>query len=289
VLLTPGPEGAHNWQPMSFNPTTGLVYIPVQDSSFPYSRDAQFKYAKGKWNLSVAWSPDGPPEPPAGSAPAGPAGTLVAWDPVAQKARWQIPYVGGANGGTLTTAGNLVFEGTADGRFVAYSADKGEKLWEVALGVGVMAAPSTYELDGKQYVTVLAGWGGVNLVKGTNPAAANKAEGRIWTFVLDGKKPEPVKSQPRLPITPIKFNAALVAQGAKTYAEWCAACHGTGLSSSGSIADLRYSAAATYENYPSIVLEGAYQPQGMPTFKDWLTPDQVASIRAYILSERAKL
>ena len=291
VLLTPGPEGAHNWQPMSFNPSTGLVYIPTQDGSFPYSRDAQFKYAKGKWNLSVSFAPDGTPRPPAGSAPPGPAGALVAWDPVAKKARWKVPYTAGANGGTLSTAGNLVFQGTADGRLAAYNADKGEKLWDVALGVGVMAAPSTYELDGKQYVTVLAGWGGVNLVKGTNPAGANKAEGRVWTFVLDGKQPEPVKGQPRLALTAIPNDAkpSVVDQGRRAYAEWCATCHGTGLSSSGSIADLRYSAPATFENYAGIAIDGAYQNLGMPSFKDWLKPGQVAAIRAYVLSERTKL
>jgi quinohemoprotein ethanol dehydrogenase len=203
----------------------------------------------------------------------------------------------GTNGGTLSTAGNLVFQGTADGRLIAYSADKGEKLWQAALGVGVMAAPSTYQLDGKQYVSVLAGWGGVNLVKGTNPAGANKAEGRLWTFVLDGNQSiQPAKSQPRLPLTAIPSDArpagvqpAVVEQGARLYAEWCSVCHGTGLSSSGSIADLRYSAPATFQNYPAIALDGAYQNLGMPSFKDWLTPEQVTSIRAFVLSERTKL
>jgi quinohemoprotein ethanol dehydrogenase len=292
VLLTPGPLGAHNWDPMSFNPATGLVYIPTQDASFPYSRDAQFKFQKGKWNLSVAFAPRGTPQPPAGAAPPGSPGTLVAWDPVARKPRWEVKYNAGGNGGTLTTAGNLVFQGTADGRLVAYSADQGEKLWEAALGVGVMAAPSTYELDGKQYVTVLAGWGGSNLVGGTNPAGAHKAEGRVWTFVLDGSTPiEPQTSQPRLPLTAVSSgtSAAAVAQGQRLYAEWCSVCHGTGLSSSGSIADLRYSAPATFDAYPRIVLDGAYQSQGMPSFQGWLTADQVSAIRAFVISERVKL
>lgn len=292
MLLTPGPLGAHNWHPMSFNPSTGLVYIPAQDGSFPYSRDAEFQYRKGKWNLSVAFSPNGTPQPPEGSAPPGPAGTLLAWDPVAQKARWQVSYMSGSNGGTLSTAGNLVFQGTADGRLVAYSADKGEKLWDAALGVGVMAAPSTYELDGKQYVSVMAGWGGGNLVGGTNPAGANKAEGRLWTFVLDGKQPvEPVKSQARLPLSAISFDArpAFVDQGRRLYAEWCSVCHGTGLSSSGSIADLRYSAPPTFQDYRRIAIDGGYQNLGMPSFRDWLTEEQVEAIRNYVLSERAKL
>jgi quinohemoprotein ethanol dehydrogenase len=154
TIVKPGPFGGHNWQPMSFSPQTGLVYIPAQDPFFAYAGVKDFKYRPGAWNTGSDFGqlkvlP-----------PVVPTGHLLAWDPVAQKERWRVPYKTIWNGGLLSTAGNLVFQGTADGRFVAYSADRGEKLWEVTVGTGIIAAPVTYEVDGVQYVSVMAGWGG---------------------------------------------------------------------------------------------------------------------------------
>ncbi len=99
------------------------------------------------------------PSPPAtGPEPlgdSGPRGALVAWDPVAQTMRWRMPGGGGIGGGTLTTAGNLVFQSINDGRLVAYSADKGEKLAEIQTGLrSGMGPPITYRVDGKQYVAL---------------------------------------------------------------------------------------------------------------------------------------
>jgi quinohemoprotein ethanol dehydrogenase len=105
------------------------------------------------WNLATTVNATPPTSKPFGS--------LIAWDPVPQKARWSVEYVAPWNGGTLATAGNLVFQGSADGRFIAYNATAGEKLWESPAGTGVVAAPVTYDVDGKQYVSVAVGWGGV--------------------------------------------------------------------------------------------------------------------------------
>ncbi len=141
-LVIPGPLGGHNWQPMSFSPQTGLVYIPTQDAPAVYTPNKDAKYGgKGTWNLGMM--PISLPEDPAQLKPLQDMykGHLVAWDPVAQKAVWTQDYVTIWNGGTLATAGNLVFQGTADGRFVAYAADKGTKLWETAANSGVMAGP----------------------------------------------------------------------------------------------------------------------------------------------------
>jgi quinohemoprotein ethanol dehydrogenase len=290
VMLSPGPLGGHNWQPMSYNPQTGLVYIPAQDAAFPYSLDAEFRFRKGTWNLSIAMAPSNIP-PPDPNAAKWPPGFLTAWDPVAQKERWRVAYGDGSNGGTLTTAGNLVFQGTADGRLVAYSADRGQKLWEVKLGTGVMAAPVTYQLDGKQYVSVLAGWGGAAALFGANPARSYKAEGRVWTFALDGRAVEPVQSRARPAVTPLPSNAApaSVARGAKLYAESCAMCHGQGAASGGTIADLRYSAPAVFQDYRRIVIEGGLQSAGMPAFREWLTGEDAEAIRGFVLAQRAGL
>ena len=158
----PGPYGAHNWHPMSFNPNTGLVYLPAQNIPVNLTGQKNWKHDAKQpgefmgnlgWNVGYAINAT-PPKAPM-------FGRLIAWDPVKQKEAWRQEHVSPWNGGTLTTAGNLVFQGTADGRFVAYNATSGEKLWEQPTGTGVVAAASTYMVDGKQYVSVAVGWGGV--------------------------------------------------------------------------------------------------------------------------------
>jgi quinohemoprotein ethanol dehydrogenase len=287
-LLWPGPGGAHNWHSMSFHPGTGLVYIPVQESPFPYSRDPNFRYRKEGWNLGIAGSALAMDEPPPPSP-----GFLLAWDPLARKERWRVPYKSTTNGGTLATAGDLVFQGTADGRFVAYGAASGEKLWEVSLGSGIVAAPVTYQLDGRQYVSILAGWGGFDaLALGLNSAGSYKAPGRLWTFALDGGQPVvPVRSQPRPNLSAMNaaFTPQQVRKGMELYGANCAVCHGLAAASSGVISDLRYSSAAVLGDYPSIVLEGAYTSLGMPSFRGALTSGELESIRSFVLSQRAKL
>lgn len=184
VSVEPGPGGGHAWQAMSYNPNTALAYIPATDSAFEYLQVPEFKYEMGVYNWGIVFNrPTAPPAPaaPAGAAapaapaaaPAPPRGYLLAWDPVTQKERWRAAAWNG--GGTMTTAGNLVFAASADGHFGAFSADKGEKLWDVKLFPG-FANPSTFMLDGKQYVSVLAGRAG---------------KGRVYTFALDANQPIP--------------------------------------------------------------------------------------------------
>jgi PQQ-dependent dehydrogenase (methanol/ethanol family) len=181
VTVWPGAAGGHNWPGMSFNPNTGLVYIPALDSSFHYVQAEEFKPELGVFNWGIVFRPATPPAP--GQAPPPPpppsqrGGSLVAWDPTTQTERWRVPLMNGGviGGGTVTTAGNLVFTAAGDADFVAFSADKGEKLWSVKLAPQ-FANPATYMIDGKQYVTVLAG-------------RAGKA--RVYTFALDANVPMP--------------------------------------------------------------------------------------------------
>ena len=181
VTVWPGAAGGHNWPGMSFNPNTGLVYIPALDSSFHYVQATEFKPELGVYNWGIVFRPPAPPPP--GQAPPPPpppdqrGGSLVAWDPTTQTARWRVPLMNGGviGGGTVTTAGNLVFTASGDADFVAFSADKGEKLWSVKLAPQ-FANPVTYMIDGKQYVTVLTG-------------RAGKA--RVYTFALDANVPIP--------------------------------------------------------------------------------------------------
>ncbi len=302
VTQWPGPGGAHNWQPMSFNPGTGLVYIPALESSFLYVREHDFSRVPGFWNmgidLSAAFSggkgvpllPASEYEPGTGTE-VGAASSLLAWDPVAAKPRWRIKYQEATGGGTLSTAGNLVFQGLSDGRLVAYAADTGRKLWEMQLGNGIMAAPNTWELDGKQYVSVLVGWGGAGGLYAPNPTHQYKAPGRLFTFVLDGKAGvQPVRGIEKPALTAIAFSAtpAEVERGATLFGRRCSMCHGIGAVSGGDVADLRYALPATYDALDKIVRQGAYQALGMPKFY-FLSQADVAAVKSYLLSRRKEL
>jgi len=284
AFIKPGPLGGHNWQPMSYNPQTGLVYIPAQDTLFIYSPDRKFTYRPGAWNLGIDVSifKDVAPLMP---------GFLLAWDPVNQKERWRVPYSNFWNGGTLTTAGNLVFQGTADGRFLAYSADKGEKLWELLLGTGIIASPVTYELDGVQYVSIMAGWGGAFPLTGGDGKGAAPAPGRLLTFSLNGKQTLPPFIAQKRTVTLIGVTASpeTIEAGQNLYGQWCAVCHGLAAAGGGATADLRYSNPTIFDKYREIVLEGKYQGMGMPSLKAWLTAEDVDAIRAYVLTRRAAL
>ena len=200
VLVAPGGGGAHNWSPMSFNPRTGLVYIPTSTSmSFSYQAEAEFNPKPGQTTGTARPAP--PPKKPAGPTIGPPPlegvrGGLTAWDPVKQELRWRMPGGGGIGGGTVTTAGNLVFDTVNDGRLLAYRADTGEKLLDLQTGLhSGMGPPITYLLDGKQYVALLGGVGSVSGNAGPqNVATANPP--RLLVFELDGKAKLPQANEP---------------------------------------------------------------------------------------------
>ena len=286
-LIKPGPFGGHNWQPMSFSPQTGLVYIPALDASFGYSDDPAFKPASASWNLGIdlAMAAGAP-----GTVAAAPVGSLLAWDPVAQKARWRVPHSSIWNGGTLTTGGNLVFQGNGDGQFVAYRADTGAKLWEMNVGSPIIAAPATYEIDNTQYVAVMAGYGGAMRVVAPAPPTVS---GRLLVFALGGKaKLAPLTTTSLAKPTPIAVPATspdALMLGAITYARRCSMCHGAEAASGGLAPDLRYSQPVTYDRYEQIVLAGALADRGMPSFKQSLMENELAAIKSYVLTQRAVL
>ncbi len=210
IQISPGPGGGHNWSPMSFNPATGLVYVPASMvSSSNFAIDPAFEYKPGRSNIGVKRGAppangQGVAPPPAATLPAPPAigpeappagqtNVLLAWDPVAQKERWRGQGGGSISGGTVTTAGNLVIQVIPDGRLVSYSADKGEKLLDIQTGLrSGMGPPITYMLDGKQYVALMGGQG-VVVARSAEPGAppppptASTVFPKLMTFVLDGK------------------------------------------------------------------------------------------------------
>jgi quinohemoprotein ethanol dehydrogenase len=204
VTIYPTAGGAHNWSPMSYNPGTGLVYIPTTYGSWTFAAGDEVLVAPtGHTGLARGFAPPKPnsmlmigPEPLGNNR-----GVLQAWDPIKQKLVWRTPGGGGIGGGTVTTAGNLVFQSTNDGRLLAYSADKGEKLLDLAIGRFGSGPPITYLLDGKQQIAMMAG-------SGRRPGAGSPAEAKVenppllYVFELDGKAPLPVMVAPPGPIGP---------------------------------------------------------------------------------------
>ncbi|MBD3648548.1 MAG: PQQ-dependent dehydrogenase, methanol/ethanol family, partial [Pseudomonadales bacterium] len=244
----PSPYGGHNWHPMSYSPETGLVYIPALDIPFAYGNEPQFNYEEGHWNLGVDWQLNAPPDDRALQAEmAGMVrGHISAWDPVTQEEVWRHQYPGAWNGGILSTAGNLVFQGTSDGRVVAYEADTGDELWSAPAQTGVIAPPVTYTVDGEQYVVVVAGWGGAFALSSGGPAAElkQKNRGRILAFKLGGTAElPPVEADLPMPEPPeLDATPEQIAHGKAVYHRYCGVCHGSGVQGGGVIPDLRYMA-----------------------------------------------
>ena len=212
---------------------------------------------------------------------------ITAWDPVAGRQAWRIDHDSPGPGGLLATGGGLIFQGNGSGRFAAYDAASGERLWDVDAGIGIAAPPITYELDGVQYVAVLAGVGGSHGGHYLRFDYVN--DGRLLVFALGGAAAMPPvekRSPPRVEAPVPIASAATVDRGRDLYAGQCLFCHGVGAKSSGLYPDLRHATRAIHETWNDVVLGGTRQDGGMPSFADRLTPDDSQAIRAYVI-ERA--
>ncbi|WP_043111807.1 PQQ-dependent dehydrogenase, methanol/ethanol family [Solimonas flava] len=290
VLVKPGFWGGHDWQPMSYNPTTGLVYIPKHVFAVEYENNPDYKYLKNKkhfYQLGVGAAAMGDADKDMQKWSDQWTGALLAWDPVKQKKVWEVPYVTIFNGGTLSTAGNLVFEGTADGRVVAYRATDGKKLWESPAQSGVMAAPVTYDVNGEQYVAFMVGWGGAfsTFAGQASLKAGVKPYAQVLVYKLGGtaklkpavypelKAPEPPKQT---------ASAEQIAHGKDVFNGHCSQCHGINAVSGGVVPDLRRLSAEKHNIFPGIVM-GAYSDKGMPSFAGVLTMDEIADLHAYLI------
>jgi quinohemoprotein ethanol dehydrogenase len=291
-VVVPGPLGAHSWQPMSFSPITGFSYIPVNDAGFPYKMADAFTPKSLAANYGIDVVAAGMPQDPKIKKAILDTvkGKLVAWDPVHQKKVWAIERSGPWNGGVLSTAGNLVFEGSAAGTFEAYRATTGEKLWSSNAQTGVMAGPVTYTVSGEQYVAVLAGWGGVfPLATGEISFKSGRVPNisRMLVYKLNGKATLPeapaIETSPLDP-PPSKASTEEINRGEANFQRFCAACHGDVAVSGGVLPDLRYSSTiANDQAFSSIVLGGLLSKQGMVSFASELTKDDVWAIRDYVI------
>ena len=294
-VVQPSFLGGHNWHPMSYSPKTGYVYIPAQYTlaELKAAKVPQFLANKSVVNFGLD-VPDLPEDPKVlNQIRDAWSGELIAWDPVKQKAAWKQPYVSAGNGGTLATAGNLVFQGTADGRVVAYRADTGQPLWEHRANSGVMAGPVTYTVNGEQYVAFSVGWGGIlPLLTGplTNKGKV-RAESRVIAFKLGatGELPPP-KAAPVLPTTRQVLTATpeQLVQARGMFNGLCAGCHGLNAISGGVVPDLRYLDDNKHAAFPAFV-SGALINKGMPNFSDILQREDMELLRQYLVKRTRDL
>lgn len=286
----PGPGGAHSWQPMAYNPETGLVYIPVTESPFvsyagnqmeggtnqgkvqPMSAETQAQMAALQKRMREEQ-----------------AGYLLAWDPVAQKARWRADRSAQFNGGVLTTAGNLVFQGDANGEFAAYQADTGTKVWSFEAYAGIIAAPSTFMIGGEQYISVLQGWGGgYALPAGDLSSLSGRKRNisRVLTFKLNAKQPlAPPPPLPTLSPPPRDGTEQSITVGSKLYLQHCRRCHGGSGISGGTVPDLRYSGMLYSAEAFKTIVHGALLSRGMPSFQNVLEDEDLLNIRHYLIDQ----
>ena len=290
VLLTPGPLGAHNWHPMAFNPDLGLAYIPAQEVPQAFAQDPRFTDKPIRWNTGADFDAGAPAVITPGMIKAVRStlkGRLLAWDPVKQEARWSVEHRSAWNGGVLSTAGGLVFQGQLDGTFTAYDAASGEQKWQHDVKSGAASGPGTYEVDGEQYVTITTGWGsayGIGLGLDIDNAAPSL--GKVVTFKLGGTGTiaDPDASIiERKPAAEAFGDLAMLEAGRVHYNRNCMVCHGTLAISSGVLPDLRWSQiSGNATAWNSVVMDGNLADNGMVSFSEYLSVEDSEAIRAYV-------
>ena len=215
-------------------------------------------------------------------------GYLVAWDPVNQKAVWTVEHPYFWNAGVLSTAGGLVFQGAAEGKFYAYDAANGKQLWSYETVNGVIAAPMTYELNGEQYVALMVGSGGGGQVSApalmpTRP----RLPGRLLVFKLGGAAKAPafvMPAQPEIDLSKVATTGDK-AHGYVVFNANCQVCHGANANGSW-LPDLkRTPMITTAADFNSVVLEGVRAHNGMISFAKFLSNQDVEDVRAFLISQ----
>jgi len=222
-------------------------------------------------------------------------GMLIAWDPVSQSEKWSVPHDVAFNGGVLATAGDLVFQGDANGLFSAYNAQTGERLWSADTGSAISAAPVSYTLAGQQRVLIPVGAGSGIQFAYPSFTAGRKTLGktRLMSFSLEGKAalPDTTWVAPVLPeLPPQSASAETIARGHELFeTRGCNGCHGKGAVArvGGTVPDLRYANKDTYQQWVGIVIGGARSPRGMPAFE--MSVEDAEAIRAWVLSQAYEL
>lgn len=302
--VLPGPLGGHNWQAMSYDKTSGIMYIPTQEAPFAYAVSEEWKstgsvkQVTGTWNLGIELGGIADVSDAAGEAPPS-RGVLKAFDPLTGETLWEVEQAHHWNGGVLATRGGLVFQGNSQGMVNAFDSQTGELLWAFNAFTSFLAPPISYELAGKQYIAILAGTGGGDLFGGESDKLASVEygnAGKLLVFALDGsaRLAEPNKRARDIPeLEMVEATPADIKQGEHLYFKTCAMCHGAEAKSAGSIPDLRMMSAQTREQFNEILLGGLRASKGMASFADVLGPPDAAKIKAYItqraIEDRAEM
>ena len=308
-LVFPTQQGAHNWNPMSYNPGTGLVYIPVLEQGEVWGA-AEYTNRRGQWNIgaTIVDPYPGPSgldslkakewpslaELSAGDPDPSPRIFLRAWDPVEQKLVWQVDATEGSNkpaygtsygarhlAGVMSTSTGLVFQGHIDGHLRVFDATTGAVLHSIDVGTSMTAAPMTYSVDGEQYVAIMAG------TNAKEPAYADYKygnKGRIVAFKLGGGAvpQRPLIENYQKGLQPPVNDLAKpedAAAGGQLFAQHCAVCH----SVAGRAPDLTRMTAQTHQDFLTIVLQGSRASKGMGNFSAILTQNQAEAIHAYVI------
>ncbi|MCH2173434.1 PQQ-dependent dehydrogenase, methanol/ethanol family [Myxococcota bacterium] len=294
--ILPGPLGGHNWQSMSFDASTRTVYFPAQEHPLIYQLSDEYKqngFVKrnpstmnlgleiGRLSQIIDENVDAMPAS---------AGYLKAFDPLTGEEKWVHEHLHYWNGGALATRGGLVFQGDAMGNFSAYHSDTGEILWQFQTYTSILAPPISFEIDDRQYVSVMTGAGGGDHFNGyVNDTATIQYGnfGRMLVFALDATEeiPVPEALDRQIPIQPeITASAEEIQHGDVLYHGYCAPCHGINAASVGVMPDLRLMRPSTHQTFHQIVLDGVRSGMGMAGFSDDLTPQDANAIHAYLIS-----
>jgi quinohemoprotein ethanol dehydrogenase len=300
AIIQPGPQGGHNWHPMSFSPKTNLVYIPSREQFMAYVPETDFIRSERGWNTGTDFAAGSAVIAGAGDAVPDRKSYLLAWDPVRQQEVWRAEWEHASeSAGVLSTAGGLVFQGNAAGELIAYRDDTGERVWSAITQASTIAAPISYMIDGEQYIAVLSGarslpQSGPGVVGRTTRSSSNNSRMLVYKLGAAVILPTQIisdeaQSSTERVLNPPAMTASheTIAQGEQIYGRLCSVCHGPAAvsDSGGTFPDLRYSQRLnTAELWRAVVVDGELESGGMVSFANVLQGDDAEAIRAYVVS-----
>jgi alcohol dehydrogenase (cytochrome c)/quinohemoprotein ethanol dehydrogenase len=286
-LTRPGPRGAHSWQPMSFNPITGLVYIPAQINAAELSLSKETN--SSRYRLTTGTKINRP------SGLASDSTELIAWDPLQERGLWVIERKTPVASGVLSTAGGLLFQGTTNGKLEAFDNESGERLWQTDVGSSITAAPITYSVQNTQYLAVLSGAGGATMLEGgagIREQTAPHTAARLVVYSLSGTAQLPANTDPGPPpsLPDMTGTQAQMKKGAALYAAYCARCHGHEVLNAGPLLNLTESTRlGDLNQWKLVVFAGLLGNTGMPGFLAELSVEDAEAIRTYVIRRAHEL